>query len=151
MLRQTGWPGWGHGCRRLAAQWCSAEMDDAEMCAGYADGKLLVLLLPLRASRVFPLARSCISRAAPVSVKSTRGCRLEADKIREESRLSNPRWLSSPLRFVASPRGFSRREAEERCGARPAHWIGGQLYRFAFSIVACTRLTRIQRANPSNM
>lgn len=92
------------------------------MCASYADGKLLVSLLPLRAGRIFPLARSCISlrpRRAGVG-ESTRGCRLEADKIREESRLSNPRWLfSSPHCFVASPRGFSGRE-EEGCGASRA-------------------------------
>ena len=82
----------------LAAQWCSIEMDDA-VCAGYADGKFLISLPPLRRRLHFPLARSCISAVAG---ESTRGCRLEADKIREESRLSNPRWLSSPL--LSSPR-----------------------------------------------
>lgn len=65
-------------------------------CAGNADGKLLISLSPLRRRPRFPPARSRASAAAGVG-ESARGCRLEADKIREESRLSNPRWLSSPL------------------------------------------------------
>lgn len=124
MLHQTGWPGWGHGCRRLAAQWCSAEMDDAVDVCGLRWWKTPRLA---SSSSRRPHFSSCSLlhklAAAPRHAgvgESTRGCRLEADKIREESRLSNPRWLfSSPHCFVASPRGFNGRE-EEGCGASRA-------------------------------
>lgn len=88
------------------------------------------------ATATFPLARSCISVAAGVG-ESTRGCRLEADKIREESRLSNPRWLSSLL--VSLPLRKDLAAGGKRDAVRLAHWIGGQLYRSAFSVVAHTR------------
>lgn len=100
--------------------------------------------LPFSVGRVFLLL--ALAQAAG---ESTRGCRLEADKIREESRLSNPRWLSSPL--VSLPLREDLAAGKKRDAARLArtHWIGGQLYRFAFSIMAL--VIRVQYIGPNNM
>lgn len=122
------------------------------MCAGYADGKLLVSLLPLRAGRIFPLARSCISlrprRATPVSVNRRVGAGWR--QIRYGRSLVCPILDGSSLLLTVSlPLREDLTDGRKRDAARPAHWIGGQLYRSTFSIVA--RLIRVQCASPNNM
>jgi len=80
-------------------------------------GKPPVPFPPPCRDRDFPLARSYLGRRArPRSARESRGCAGWTRITREESRLSNPRRLSSPL--LSFSIASHRRDSSRRRGGR---------------------------------
>lgn len=89
---ETGWSGWGHGCRR-------SEIDDGEVQC--VCGKLLISLpLPLQRPRF----RSCSLLHNPRRTANRCVGAGWVQITREESHLSNPQWSSSLLVLSAAQR-----------------------------------------------